>query len=96
MAVSSATLAETLLGPSVQDTALLTKLDMSMPIIGLLSIPEPTITFKPLMLTFTSIGTTFSRFLFRHNHSQPRVRSVLEIRYLLEWLNAATFSAYLA
>jgi hypothetical protein len=95
MAITSATAAETIHG-AFQDTMLLTKLDMSMPTIVLLSIPEPTITFKPLMLTSTSIGATFSKYLFLPNHNQPRARSVLEIRYLLEWLNAVTFSVYLA
>jgi len=95
MAITSATLAEILHGASVQDTMLLTKLDTSMPTIVLLSIPEPTITFKLLMLMFTLIGAISFKFSFHPNHSQPRARSALEIQYLLGWPNAVIFSAYL-
>jgi hypothetical protein len=95
MAVTSAMHAETLHGASVQDTMPLTKLDTSMPTIVSSSIPEQTITFKPLTLMSTSIGAMSFKFSFHPNHSHPRARSALKIQYLLGWRNAATFSAYL-
>lgn len=95
MAVTSALRAETLHGASAPDTMLPAKLDMSMPTIVSSSIPEQTITFKPLMLTSTPIGATSFKFSFHPNRSPRRALSVLEIRYLPGWLNAATFSACL-